>query len=100
MLMRGDGISVVDERTVATSAVAAIAAIGEERRGEHGQPGGRVRVTRLTLGDRPRMQLDDLAVTGMTLRQPLCRRLFQVVIAKLRHDVQRYRLGSLTNLAP
>jgi len=44
------------------------------------------------------MQLDDLAVTGMTLRQPLCRRLFQVVIAKLRHDVQRYRLGSLTSL--
>ena len=69
--MGGDGISVGHERTVTTAAVAAVSALGEERRGEHGQPGGRVRVTRLTLGDRPRMQLDDLAVAGMTLRQPL-----------------------------
>jgi len=97
--MGGDGSSVDHERTVATAAVAAVPAIGEERRREDRQSGRRVRVTRLAVGDRSGMLLEDLAIPGMVRGQPLRRRPFEVVIAKVRHDVQPYLLGSSADVA-
>src|SRR4051794_15137058 len=94
--MGSDGTSVDDERTVTAAVVAAVAPFHMEGRGEDGKACGGIAVTRPAVGDRPRMQLDDLGVAWVRRRQPLRGGRFEMVIAKLHHDVQRYLLGSLT----